>query len=270
MDKVLLKRLEDGYPDQTFAFCWDVEHWVSGMFTNHSHQRQRGITYRTYFNKPELHLQYLNKFFNHKDYMRVNGKPVLIIYECDFKNILTTEFQDHLKFLKDNYKDGLHVIQAYQSNYRNTYEWADGLIEFTPNMDHNIGHLSVAREFPDSHIKSVSRGMLTHFDNTPRYPFGFSKNAFPKSETMNVTLFGDMLLKKMCYASCFDESGPLNLVSIFAWNEWGEGAVMEPSSLYRFQILEMIQKVRDQYVMKYKCKIGSDICHEHQNMAQYI
>ena len=85
------------------------------------------------------------------------------------------------------------------------------------------------------------RGTFTHWDNSPRRNF---KNAINPHvfDNPDPELFKSHLQKIVNLAKKdFKENE--NLIFINAWNEWGEGAILEPDNIYGYDYLEIIKEV---------------------------
>ncbi|MFT7043269.1 MAG: hypothetical protein ACJAW7_002030 [Candidatus Azotimanducaceae bacterium] len=74
---------------------------------------------------------------------------------------------------------------------------------------------------------------FTGFDNTPRY-----KNRAKIVENTDSAVFSDTL------QSLYNINKSAPYIAINAWNEWGEGMVLEPSTLHGYSFLESIMKFK--------------------------
>ena len=89
LNSVLDKMLDDGYPDLPFALNWAQESWTNSWNGKHNYHHDGGKDpillveqlypdANTFF--VEEHYEYLKKFFHHKNYILVNGCPLLFVY----------------------------------------------------------------------------------------------------------------------------------------------------------------------------------------------
>ena len=72
------------------------------------------------------------------------------------------------------------------------------------------------------------------FDNTPRY-----KNRAKIVQNTDSSVFLDTL------QSLYDINKSAPYIAINAWNEWGEGMVLEPSTLHGYSFLESVKKFKN-------------------------
>ena len=77
--------LKDGKPDTKFMFCWANEQWTkkwdggdNGILLEQDYSDQSGN---------ETHFYYLLDFFKHKNYIKIENKPVFIFYRIEEKDI---------------------------------------------------------------------------------------------------------------------------------------------------------------------------------------
>ena len=82
MNKVVDNLIEDNEPDIPFCLCFANDSWrhcysiKDKPISFHSD----GSTYRQLYDKPSEHAYYLHKIFKHKNYIKIDNKPILFIY----------------------------------------------------------------------------------------------------------------------------------------------------------------------------------------------
>ncbi len=203
----------------------------------------------------ENHYNYLRSYFNDTRYIKVNGKPVFAIINycveiskmCDYWNKLA---------LKDGFP-GVHIIfkngpRVPDSNYRYFYEphhiaWEsfsffprfynfikrkfrvqDGLniYDFDTSWDRLLRFARGNKE------KTLYYGAFIGYDDTPRrgkqgkIVAGSTPEKFQK------------YLKSMLVIC---DSQNKDFLFFTAWNEWGEGAYLEPDSIDGLKYLEALK-----------------------------
>lgn len=225
MDKVLLNLLEDNEPNLPFCLCFANESWKhcygpefnGGRKSFHSD----GSTFRQLYDAPEEHAKFLQKLFHHPNYLKINNLPVLFVY------ILTSEVSSYLKkiisFLKNYGIENIYLI-ANSCNYCLTNINEETILERIPDAlsmfpphPYNMKlpkFLSCLPELP---------GCLIGWNNRPRYPVSNSRflKKTPKQIQENITK--DLI-------KLADKDYP-QLYVLFAWNEWAEGATIEPNTI---------------------------------------
>lgn len=207
------------------------------------------------------HFNYLLQFFNDDRYIKINNKPIFVLYTS--KNITNCkEMIDcwNSLALKNGF-DGLYIIETLNSFQKESSIPQSEMIAFLEPMhtvkhDNNIvkkGILKVMRFFMlykyiahdyssiwekilsrdyNSYQKNIGFGAFVDWDNTPRKK---GNATYFKGSTPNQ--FEDYLKKLKLLADNKENS----IIFINAWNEWGEGAYLEPDELSKFAYLESIK-----------------------------
>ena len=294
LDSTLIKMLEDGQPDLPFCLHWVVQNWTATWHrksdqkqnekdsTNDQKQNEKDST--TNDTEPLLqqqflpnnvedpgitqHYQWLRQFFKHPNYIKVNGKPVLMVYRhVDGIQLIISRLRQLA--VEDGFP-GLHCTVGQYASHR--VLWPDLM-----NVDNEAltlkGENAVFDQltyypFPfrwtskeamhvplwclhREHKKAEKRaneivGIVTSFDNTPRRDFEKAKLWISKwGEKKVVKNFAKNLWAAMYYhACCYEEGGADQFILINAWNEWAEGMAMEPSDVYGLAFLEALKDTK--------------------------
>ena len=241
--------LDPNEPDKSKVF-WkgEVDFDIFDRFTDH--------VIKDYFMKP--------------NYYRIDGMPVFAIYELStFINGLggmeeAKKALDH--FRKKCMKAGLkgvhlqailwHALPATLSgvpgdkldtqdntvkylgfNSLTNYQW----VHFVSiNQDYaSWGEKAISKykEFSESFSIPYFPHVSIDWDNNPRFPGG------PQPAVSNVTpqKFEKFLYKAKEFVDKHPDQTPL--VTINAWNEWGEGSYLEPDTEFKYGFLEAVKKV---------------------------
>lgn len=193
-------------------------------------------------------------------YEQIDDKPLLIIYRIDmFDKVLLKSFIDRLNTLAIEHGfNGLYILCTNAFGFNNPMEYScEGLVEFPPhsiNIDNyilNPPRLSSLGDFKiidmASYIRDgyhlyetsypVFKTCFPGWDNTPRkvYSNGFCY-------IMDDDDFAQWLKDNIEWTwknHDMDEQ----LLYINAWNEWGEGAILEPTTLYGYRKLQVVKNV---------------------------
>ena len=220
----------------------------------------------------EKHYNYLSKFFKLKNYIKIDNKPLLLIYRIGhiycFKHMRETweELAIRSGF------DGLHIVQClgfFQDSVEpNSY--CDAYCEYQPCYLWNMPALRMKmqkvlnQESKDNYIGNASenwkhinkitipieiaktgkeyyRGMYVGWDSTPRAigrPAIIDLNDDPENFKLS-------LIEQ--FKNIKDDDNKNKFLFLFAWNEWGEGAVLERNDYHGIKMLEMVKSAYNDY-----------------------
>ncbi len=254
-----------------YFFAWDNHSWTrswSGIKGNSWAPSFDGVTKTekeillevNYGDKSEWekHFMYLLPFFQDERYLKINNKPVFVIF-TDINNSLLRKMKEHWNRLaSENGIAGISFISQTdcrffsRSEYFYTYQpsivW-NKKRAFVERVLKSIGFSLPAKldicDYEFAWKKIVNRATLTlspkalycgvvSFDDTPRRG--------PKARILtnpSPQLFRKYF-KRLYRLSCTRNK---EIIFLTAWNEWGEGAYLEPSSEYKFKYLEMIKEI---------------------------
>lgn len=244
-----------------YCFCWANESWTNGWAKAESSV----IMEQKYGDKKEwnTHFDYLLKYFKDPRYIKEDNCPLLVIYRPYLYPRMTDMLDYWKKLAKENGFDGIKIAsQRFEEpeKYKNIYEYLDYHISYEPKHVKNtnkkpglwkkirsLGHDLILKVFnKDISIHQAATGPVkfdydemwqnilnrkatdskdiagafVNWDNTPRHsrrgsvyinvtPEKFEKYMGMQLENVNKNYDTDYLF-------------------LFAWNEWGEGGVMEP------------------------------------------
>jgi len=232
------------------------------------------------YNRCRDHAVYLARFMSHPDYVKIGGRPVFSIYRAEKcpnsyltllkRELLTLGIDVHLQLTTMKGVGGLEPKLLKAGYY-------DSSMEFGPNLRaKDYGYLEYIKstsqltEFrkyiePSVPFKDIFYGVVNGFDATARKlsmgtkhtKAGFKMEPSGFYRQMRV-VFDQVYRECAVYNIRYPKSHPI-LVSLFAWNEWGEGATLEPTTKYGYQMLEAVQRARQesrissQYSTALKC-----------------
>lgn len=263
MYEVLEKMLEDGEPDMPFCLEWANEPWTK-RWDGLEHEY---LIKQDYGDKKEWkeHFEYLLNFFKHKNYILIENKPVFLIYRIGHLGSKFKPLQEYWNQLaKDHGFDGVYFLQIMNS-FVDTKDFfnpnVDGYVEYNPmwinrfetpiSSSPNLILHSAKKKWKAIEgfrtdllpgypcDKRLFRGTYTGWDSSPR--------ALGRAATIdiedNAADFEDHL--KIMLMDIQDEKDPY--LFLFAWNEWGEGAVIEEDSVRGDGILKAIKNSMQMY-----------------------
>lgn len=245
--------LASGAPDLPFALCWANESWSRVWDGDNS------VLMEQTYEGDELrrHAEWLGPVFADPRYLRVHGRPLFVIYRV-------TNLPEQRRYVEEFRaacvaETGVdpYLVQAITRDLdkRPKQTGCDAEVEFPP---HRLGEK--ARAHPDPRLaagshqrfeyEDVVAGCLDRLD-VPwvRYPGvvpGWDNTARRKVRATILHGSTPEAYEKWLLAAAEHEAERRpndGLVFLNAWNEWAEGAYLEPDQRYGRQFLEATRRV---------------------------
>lgn len=239
--------LNDKSIDLKFCLCWANEKWTrtwdgrgDEILIDQKHSPEDDIAF----------IGHVAEYMQDPRYLRVDGKPMLLIYRPGVMADMQSTSSRWRTWCRENGIGEIHVsyVQAFEKPDPRDIG-TDSAIEFPPNMldasslahyQHLINPIyngsvldwrDVARRPPLAVGYPLIPCVNPSWDNEARRP-GKGRtylHASPKA-------YRDWLISTI--STRLDEASSERLLFINAWNEWAEGAVLEPSAYYGHAWLE--------------------------------
>lgn len=270
LEKPVEALLKNKEPNMPFCLCWANENWTRTW----DGQDKQVLMEQKYSLDDDLkHIQYLIQFFKDDRYIKINGKPVFLMYRSELHpqiNEATEIWRSEVK--KAGFPDLFLIrVENFERNIDPSTHGFDAGMEFAPGGKqsgkkvakknvpkylfmkalHQLGLIKSA--VFENHIfsyQTLYQNMLNKqkvsykyfrcispsWDNSARR----KKNA---SIFINSTpqLFGEWA-KKMKDDTIANLPENERFLFINAWNEWGEGCHLEPDEKWNFAYLEALKK----------------------------
>lgn len=254
-------------PDLPFCLCWANENWTrrwDGL-------EQEVLMKQEYSDEDDLnHVRFLSTVFRDKRYIRIDGKPVFIVYRPHlFPDILHTTNVWREECRKNGTGEiYLMYMQSFGERRSSSEMGFDAAIEFQPDfyslpkaievketgfLKKVFGTGSKEGKEQKDHVflyEDVVKSML----NKPQVSFKLYPSVFPMWDNSarkknGATIIHDSSPRK--YGSWLSEvirrfkpySSEENLIFINAWNEWAEGNHLEPCRKWGRAYLEATKEV---------------------------
>lgn len=279
LEKPMENMLKNKNIEIEFCICWANESWARTWDGKDKHILVKQI-YDNDIKKWKKHFDYLLPFFKDKRYLKKGNKPIFVLYKPQEISHCyeMLEYWDNLA--KQNGFSGMYYGFQHPSafDYQHIIDKFDFGIEFEPlytkkEIDGNISRMNNIQkvlygvknikwfmsvinrkinkipniiDYDDVWEKIIKRepindkimaGAFPSWDNTPRK--GYKGIIYHKS-TPNK--FYEFFSKRLMTAL---DKYNTDYVFINAWNEWGEGAHLEPDEKNKLGYLDAVKKSLD-------------------------
>lgn len=244
LEKPLENMFEDGEPDLPFCLCWANEPWSRRW----SGEEQQVLQAQVYGGREdwECHFEALSRFFEHKNYICVEDKPVFLIYRIGHIPDAEEMVACWRELALERGLPGLHIV-AVEGGFEDSKvapAFADAATEHQPSCVLDKCQPLVMDGLRVYSVEDVWRrglekratlavhypGVCHAWDNSPRR--GRDGSVVLASRPQRFTQH----LKQTFKRATEGEQAPFVFVN--AWNEWSEGAHLEPETRKGKQWLE--------------------------------
>ncbi len=245
----LLNRPVDQYlknktPDFPFCLCWANENWTR-RWDGLDQEVLRKQEYSA--EDDRAHIRFLSEVFRDSRYIRVDGKPVFIVYRPGLFPDINATLQLWREECRNNGVGEIYLMYMQSFGEKRTPEEMgfDAAVEFQPDFSRLPQKINVSGFMKKSEAEKrgdnvfryeeVVKNMLAK----PSVPYKRFPSVFPmwdnsarrSAEATIVTdsspvLYGNWLRSVISGFKPF--SAEENFVFINAWNEWAEGNHLEP------------------------------------------
>ena len=271
LEKPLNSFLAKASGNNSFSLLWANENWTR----NWDGQDSEIIISQRYEEEDcILFCKDICFYIIHPNYYRSNGKPVLYIYRpSSIPNAY--EWIDQIrKYFKENY--GLElvigIVQYLPHDKLPQLYGADLILQFPPNgfkgMALTTPPPKMQRTTSDDYLVlnyqsmidenqsleypgEVVRTSFPAWDSSPRKKNGWATFTGASPDTFQTWLTNNLR------SASLDNSLSLTLVN--AWNEWAEGACLEPERLHGYEYLHAVRDARLHYALDKQCLSWSQV-----------
>jgi hypothetical protein len=269
LQKPLEQVLENKEINQPFCISWANEPWTRSW----DGLTSEVLLEQEYGNKEDWlnHFNYMLKFFLDERYIKINNKPVLVVYKVESIPNHKELFEYWIEKAKENGLEGLYIVETLNGLQKEAVSnISEAVIQFEPNytihhdrplidkmknklknilmiptkgsfiynsMDYDITWRRILKRQMYIEGKKIFPGAFVDWDNTARKGEnalvfnGTTPEKFEKYLTQQVKKGKDV------YESEF--------LFINAWNEWAEGTYLEPDKKYGYAYLEAVKRASE-------------------------
>ncbi|RZK56297.1 MAG: glycosyl hydrolase [Pedobacter sp.] len=270
LEKPIEQMLNSGKPDMPFCLCWANENWTR---TWDGLEKDVLIEQKYNLEDDYNHIKYLLPFFKDDRYIKIDGKPVYLMYRSELHpkineavEIWRTEAQ------KAGFEDIYLIrVENFKRDLNPEEHSFDASMEFAPDFALKLSKYS--KKKPLKHLlrktlhnlKVKPSAFIENkvFDYNEMVDKMLSKESKPYKYFRSVCPSWDNSARRAKGAIIFNDSSPERfrewvsktahytkehfageeqLMFINAWNEWAEGCHLEPDQKYGHQYLQAFKE----------------------------
>lgn len=243
LEKPLQQMLNNKNIDIDFCMCWANENWTR-RWDGKEAQVLMGQNYDEY--DPKAHMEWLLPYFKDSRYIKIQNKPIFLVYRAmDIPKMKDIIRQWDL-VCKEQGFDGIYVIAANTAFNKLTYTELlelgfNAIYNFEPNSfdTEDLSDKGLIKNLIYNYKAFVERSINKQWENKLKvFPTVFpnwdntarrkEEGIIIQNENINdYTYWLYNSMKKVEHLSTEEQ-----IVFINAWNEWAEGAHLEPDLIY--------------------------------------
>lgn len=247
--------------DMPFCLFWANDSWVRTWhgFSDKDSNETRVLLEQNHNDDDDVNImEYLcQNVFNDSRYIKINNRPVFIVYHTYIFKDMKKTTDNWRKICKNHGFDDLYLMHVQMPNQLDVNpkeKGFDALMQFSPlgckRISSKVSKLNnkfegetfsypklVEDEVNRSFDYPIARGCFMSWDNEARRPtkgISYTENS-PE-------LFKQYLKSMNDYAKKYPLENE-SIVFINAWNEWAEGAHLEPDREYGYAWLDKVSEV---------------------------
>lgn len=252
--------------DMPFCFSWANQSWIrtwskiSGNVWSENYEKTSDkenaegvLVKQEYGDKQEwkLHFEYLLPFFCDKRYIRINKKPVFIIFEPANFSRMKEMMKLWQELATENGLEGIFFIG--NKTYTNEMEFdalminepGEGLKKLKDENKYRYIEGINCFEYED-YLKKTNQpecvaGVKTYYSLAVGYDTTLRRGKNGDCIVNRTPKLFYEYLKELLIKSYINEN---ELLIINAWNEWGEGMYLEPDETDGYAYLEALRKAK--------------------------
>ncbi len=253
LERPIEQMLASGEPDFPFCLCWANENWTRRwdgqehdvlMAQNHSDEDDLAA------------IEDLARYFRSPNYIRINGKPLLLVYRVTLFPDFARTSSLWRKYCRENgigeiYLTQVESFELVSAGIRPEDLGCDAAVEFPPQgmaeprapsgeiINQNFA--GAVADYRDLAVRYATRdlpaykrfmGVMPGWDNTARRQNNSYSFEHSSPGAFQAWLETSIQRTRQQY------SGDEQIVFINAWNEWAEGAYLEPDKRFGHSFLQ--------------------------------
>lgn len=256
-----------------YCICWANENWTRAW----DGLNKEILIEQTYSDEDDInYISHVSKYFTDERYVKVDGKPLMIIYRPSLFPDMEATISRWRNWAKDNGYGELHISMVQFDDIDPKKYGFDAAVEFPP---HQVASENVAQHM---NFKVGFSGSVHDYSS-------MVSNSLNKVDTgyicyKSVTMAWDNTARRNDRASIFTNvtSGKLHrwmsgieniykrnkvpknnrLLFINAWNEWAEGTYLEPDKHHGYSYLNTVSKFKSEQIKSPKIALLAHIFYD--------
>jgi hypothetical protein len=261
LEKPLDQFISDPNIEFPFCICWANENWTRAWDGRSSEVLIR----QTHsFEYDSLIIKDLMSLFEKPNYIRINGRPLIIVYRSDILQDAkeTLEFWREYSISHGAGNPYILMAQTFDVSDPQPYGF-DGAVEFPPHnrriIEEITPNLKILNPDYDGRVYRYEDLSKTAIDDISLKPYNRFNTVVPgwdneaRRPGKGNTYFGSTpalyadWLRAACKFAVNQKAQSERFVFINAWNEWAEGAYLEPDRYNGYAYLQATKKVLDEF-----------------------
>lgn len=262
MEKPIFNYLNNKELDLPFCLCFANENWSKNWDGG---DKEVLIEQKFLEDDPKQFAQDIMPFFADERYIKINNKPILVVYKPQLfkKEILKNFVYELNKKAKENGLDGVYLIMAKTQDAEiNPKEFfMDAVVEFPPHIIDRYAKQVIKKTYLNPFFNGRVFDMEEFIKNQEflyETDFKLYKTVFPSwDNTARKAYTGASVfeispeLYKKWLIDCINWTKENNkkdeqFIFINAWNEWAEGAHLEPDQKYGYAYLQATKEALEE------------------------
>lgn len=253
LETPLHQMLKSGEPEFPFCLCWANEDWTRAW----DGRSGDVLIGQNYNNADDIrHFYYLLNFFEDKRYIRINNKPLFLVYRA---NKMPNPLRSTTIWREEARKLGLELylcrVESFHDERTDPSAFGfDASVEFQPDWAEldkveQLDLSSISGDRVYRYTDVVQQMLSKQSPSYKRFPCIFpSWDNSPRRKAEAVIMHDS---SPQAYKNWLQESvkkvrnsrADERIVFVNAWNEWGEGNHLEPDARYGRAFLEATRSV---------------------------
>jgi hypothetical protein len=260
MDTPLREMLKSKDEDFPFCICWANESWTRSW---------DGSASEVLISQPDLQpgdlsfVEQISPIIQDARYIKVDDKPLIIIYRPDLIKDIYDVLKSWRQFFRDTGVGEVHFCMAETFGQSDPYRFGfDSSLEFPP---HGLNVAEVTKQYLEEndvfqgkvydYRDVVNSKLVSNQSNYMRFPGVMTSwdNSARRGKSAHVFVNSSPSEYEIWLRHAFDEASASlpetsRFVFVNAWNEWAEGAILEPHPIHKRAYLEATRRVVEQNI----------------------